>query len=423
MATRSHSQSRGGIKFSSLSEPTSDKFVTPDHSRWHWRRIENMRLPGWARAAYTPTRLFGTGTTIALYLAWLLGLIGLILWNFFTQAKIRQCLSYSTAEWDRAACEPAQLRFASTYYTRPVENDAVGEVGTIGTFPWTPLGFGQNSTGPIDYSILSLTWTATPLECVMYEQSIMIHLDSESSTTATCYYCGTNLRILCTVVDSERTQLAISGQVAIQDLLLSYVNVSNSAHQIATTFMNGSTVLSVKMFHHNTISGVPDGVIPYTDTITQVVLGTTSGSWPVFDDNTDPAVAQLVRDATSLSSQLEIVASRDLMPDVGDTTTPQRTLLVDYLCKQCKKVYKPAIEVISIIIASVAAVLAPAFVLMKMLAEKLTVQGDGVEGDDEKIAAGGSKRASTNLDPLSPALTVNSKNGPYESYDYVGARG
>lgn len=39
-------------------------------------------------------------------------------------------------------------------------------VSNYSTFPWTPLAFGKDN-GPLDYSILSLNWTADPLQCVV----------------------------------------------------------------------------------------------------------------------------------------------------------------------------------------------------------------------------------------------------------------
>lgn len=50
--------------------------------------------------------------------------------------------------------------------------------------PWSPVAFGEGaSNGAIDYGILTLNWTANPLRCAMFEQSLVLHLDSESSTT------------------------------------------------------------------------------------------------------------------------------------------------------------------------------------------------------------------------------------------------
>jgi hypothetical protein len=98
-----------------------------------------------------------------------------------------------------------------------------------GTFPWQASAFGDSTNdAPIDYSILQLNWTADPLQCVLLNQVITLHLDSQSSTAyvfpphkalstrapltaitlrSACYACGPNLRMICTTLDSERTNL------------------------------------------------------------------------------------------------------------------------------------------------------------------------------------------------------------------------
>lgn len=120
-----------------------------------------------------------------------------------------------------------------------------------GTFPWQASAFGNsNDAAPIDYSILQLNWTATPLQCALLNQvrlflsslflfsspiltptlpgryssprlpvfvsvslpsclfcPLFRHSPFPLSSSSACYYCGPSLRVLCMTVDSERTSL------------------------------------------------------------------------------------------------------------------------------------------------------------------------------------------------------------------------
>lgn len=108
------------------------------------------------------------------------GLVGLVVFNFLTQSRALQCNSYPSSDYVASSCEPTPISFFSTFYTRPLSQSAVGSIGLV---PWTVNGVSTpSSSGPIDYSMLSLNWTASPLQCAMFEQSLVLHLDSESST-------------------------------------------------------------------------------------------------------------------------------------------------------------------------------------------------------------------------------------------------
>ncbi|KAL8290551.1 hypothetical protein RQP46_002809 [Phenoliferia psychrophenolica] len=317
------------------------------------------------RVRYAITRPFSGVTTIILGLAWLAVFGGLVAWNFLTQAKESRCNFSTGIEYERDTCDAAPLNFFQTYYTRPIKKETVG---TIGTFPWQVSGLGHNSNGPIDYSVLSVNWTSDALQCVLYEQSLMLHLDSDSSTTTSCYYCGPNLRVLCTSVDSERTSVPIQSQQSYQALLAQYNVVLSMAHTVTSPIAN-SSVLSVRMQHHSTIAGLAPGVLPFYETSTNITLGTSIGQVPILATDPDASIAALATAVRRLSDFIEEVTSRDLQADVGAAAGGERTLLVNYLCHQCYKRYKSRITIFAIVAAATFAILNPAFMLAKLLAD------------------------------------------------------
>ncbi|ORY81814.1 hypothetical protein BCR35DRAFT_352315 [Leucosporidium creatinivorum] len=325
------------------------------------------------RLTYNPALPFSLAATLWLAAFWLSGLVGLIVFNFLTQSRALQCTSYPSSDYIADKCQPTPISFFSTFYTRPLTTGAVGSIGLV---PWTVNGVASpSSNGPIDYSILSLNWTANPLQCAMFEQSLVLHLDSESSTMSSCYYCGPDLRILCTSVDSERTSVPVQSQRAYQALLLEYNKLLVQLHAVATTAYSNASVLSLRMDRHVKLEGVEDGVLPYNETSLGVYLGTTTSFMPITPTDANTALASIASAAEALSDIIETATSQDLQPD-DPSTGVQRTLLVSYICKQCTKVRKPWVEIFAIVLAAVSAVLTPAFTLAKLLTEWLTVKPD-----------------------------------------------
>ncbi|KAK9899679.1 hypothetical protein P389DRAFT_164727 [Cystobasidium minutum MCA 4210] len=320
------------------------------------------------RLSYAATIPFKFKTHLALCTFWVVGFCGLLVWNFLASAKGLQCTSYASPSYDAATCEKTPLEFANLYYTRPISNAA--STRTIGTFPWTPLGFGTGNNGPIDYTILNLNWTADPLKCVMYEQFLVLHLDSEGSTVNSCYYCGPDLRVLCSTVDSERAQVPDQSATSYVSILDSFNQLSVYAHQIVTTAQEGATVGSVRINTHRKVDGLESGVLPYDRDEFMVTLGSTMGSFPIFANSSNAGVARVAEYARTLSTIVEQATSLDLQPaDAASSSANQRTLQVSYLCRACVKRYKPTLEIIALLITGVFGVLAPAFALAKLVAE------------------------------------------------------
>lgn len=175
-----------------------------------------------------------------------------------------------------------------------------------------------------------------------------LHLLSEGSTLNTCYYCGPDLRILCTTVDSERSQIPDSSADAYVSILDSFNTLSVQAHQIATTAQEGATVGSVRINVHRPVAGLEPGVLKYSDSLFMVTLGTTLGSFPIYANSSNSGVAQVARTAESLSTLVEQATSLDLQPANG--SGQPRTLQASYICRDCRKRYKPTLEIIALLI-------------------------------------------------------------------------
>ncbi|KAI5477918.1 C-signal [Pseudohyphozyma bogoriensis] len=339
-----------------------------------------MRSFNHFRLNYNLSHPFSATTTFLLVASYILAMLGLLVFNFLTQARRPVCIQQVMPNYDPDTCEPSPLAFFSQYFTRP--QTELG-VGTIGTFPWTTNGFSINSNGPIDYSVLALNWTSNPLECAMYEQSFVLHLDTQASTTYTCFYCGPNLRILCSVVDSERTSIPISPQLSYQKLLSEYDYLGFLARKVVTTALTNATVTAIRMDRHQNIPAVQAGVLPFNDTTINVALGTTLGFLPIEDDDPNPDIAIISQTSKNLSSFIEQITSQDLQPDVRNATN-LRTLSADYLCTSCSKQYKAPLEIIAILIGATFGVLSPLFAIAKFFAEQVAPNAK----DDEDLVGG-----------------------------------
>jgi len=316
--------------------------------------------------SYAATIPFSTGVSVALYVFYISVLAGLLAWNFISSAKGVQCTAYSSGEYHADQCDAASLQFGRSYYTRPTTSDVAA--GTIGTFPWSPLAFGNGTAGAsLDYTLLSANWTADPLTCVMYDQYLILDLSTEGSTSNACYYCNDILRVICTTIDSQRMQIPDVSAVNYVRVLDNFNQLSILAHDVATTAQAGATVGSVRIKRQRAIPSLPAGVIPVTEDSFSVILGSTIGSFPIFSNNSNAAVARVASYAETLSQIVEEATERDLQP--GDASEPTRTLQASYLCRTCTKEYKPVLEIIALLLGNTFAVLTPLFTAAKLIAE------------------------------------------------------
>ena len=64
---------------------------------------------------------------------------------------------------------------------------------------------------------------------------------------------------------------------------------------------------------------------------------------------------------------VEQATSLDLQP--ADASGQPRTLQASYICEQCRKRYKPTLEIIALLITGIFGVLTPAFAFAKLVAE------------------------------------------------------
>jgi hypothetical protein len=138
----------------------------------------------------------------------------------------------------------------------------------------------------------------------MYEQFLVLHLDSEGSTVNTCYYCGPDLRVLCTTIDSERAQVPDTSAGAYVSILDAFNQLSILGHAVVTSAQEGATVGSVRINTHRKVDGLDAGVLPYDANESMVVLGTTLGSFPILATSSNAGVARLAEYAQTLSEQL-----------------------------------------------------------------------------------------------------------------------
>ncbi|KAL8283898.1 hypothetical protein RQP46_005330 [Phenoliferia psychrophenolica] len=365
--------------------------------------------PSTFRLTYARTHDFSGWLTIVLLLSYISALVGLVLFNFFTQAKRPLCTTQSLPVYTQKKCEPTPLEFFKTYYTRPqVAQGGTGGNGTIGIFPWITTGFGHSNELQLDYSILSITWEANVLQCTMYEQSFVVHLDTLASTTTSCFYCGADLRILCTSVDSERTYIPISSLLALGPLLDKYAEIAFLARQVLTTAVPNATIAAVRLDRHINIPSLPAGVLPKNVTSMTVALGTDAkGFQQIYANDTNSGVAAIATQALATSDFIEMVMSQDLQADTP-TLSNGRTLNVNYLCTTCRNVYKSRLEIFAVIVGATFGVLGPFFIFMRTAAEFLFA----------KPSATATSAQTTKYAPLSP-----SSSGSYHAGGSGGGGG
>lgn len=219
-----------------------------------------------------------------------------------------------------------------------------------------------------------------------------------------CYYCGPDLRVICSTVDSERAQVPDQSASAYIAILDAFNQLSVYAHAIVSSAQEGATVGSVRINTHKKVQGLDQGVLPYDEDEFTVTLGSTMGSFPINTDSANAGVARVAEYARSLSESgllvpffpnfssqyhlpkshcfpvppctllrsgtiVEQATSLDLQPADAADGQNLRTLQVSYLCQNCVKRYKPTLEIIALLITGVFGVLAPAFALAKLVAE------------------------------------------------------
>ena len=216
---------------------------------------------------------------------------------------------------------------------------------------------------------------------------------SPHSVANACYYCGSNLRVICATMDAQRMQIPDMSAVSYVQVLDSFNRLSVLAHGIATSAVEGATVGSVRIKRKRAIPSLPAGIVPVTEDEFSITLGSTIGSFPIDSSNSNTAVAGVASFAQTLSECVELLSlaynawaslmlrlvptppgqiveeamERDLQP--GDDAQPARTLQASYLCKHCEKRYKPALEIIALLLSGTAALLAPLMTAAKLVAE------------------------------------------------------
>lgn len=308
------------------------------------------------RLSYAVSKPFSKTATCLLLLYAGFVICALTVFTFFTQAKTKLCLSRPSATYSNSTCAPASLQlFGGPYYTRPVSS-----AGSVGLLPWSPEAFGVDD-GKLDYSILSLNWTNAPLICTFSEQVLTLDLGTGSSTMGTCYYCGANLRILCTTVDSDRTSIAADAQKAYTNVLAQFGSLAGLAYRVAYTAMPNATVTAVRVARHGLIPSLGSDVLPMNQETMTVSLTTTIGALPIFANSTPSGSADVAVAAGKLSDYIISVTDADL--------NGGRSLLVQYLCQDCQDVYKSTKEIISVLLVGVSSLLATFWAVGRIVME------------------------------------------------------
>ena len=102
-------------------------------------------------------------------------------------------------------------------------------------------------------------------------------------------------------MDSERSQVPDSSATSYVSILDAVSRLAFLAQRIATTASSNSTVGSVKINVHRKVDGLEAGVLPYDKDEVSIMLGSTSGSFPIFPDNASPGIAEVASYASTLS--------------------------------------------------------------------------------------------------------------------------
>lgn len=128
-----------------------------------------------------------------------------------------------------------------------------------------------------------------------------LHLDSEGSTVNSCYYCGPDLRVICSTVDSERAQVPDQSASAYVAILDAFNQLSVYAHAIVSSAQEGAIVGSVRINTHRKVDGLEAGVLPYDSDEFIVTLGSTLGSFPITNTSANAGVVRVADYARILS--------------------------------------------------------------------------------------------------------------------------
>lgn len=195
--------------------------------------------------------------------------------------------------------------------------------------------------------------------------------------------------MLCTTVDSERTQLAGDPASTRVDLGAAFTRLRNQIQAVATTAYDGGIVLSARMITKRYIQStiVDSGTLPYNASSSSVILGTTIGSSVVFANDTNSALANIAVNGNALGTQevpnlcnrrlliisnstrvTGVLAEQATSEDIQPSGRP-RTLQASYTCKKCEKRYKPTLEIFAVVGAAIFAILTPAFAAARIIAE------------------------------------------------------
>lgn len=110
-----------------------------------------------------------------------------------------------------------------------------------------------------------------------------------------------DLRVLCTTVDSERSQVPNPSAANYLGILDQFNQLSVYAHSVVTTAQEGAVVGSVRINVHRKVDGLDAGVLPYNENSLTVTLGSTLGSFPIYSNNSVAGVARVAEYAQTLS--------------------------------------------------------------------------------------------------------------------------
>lgn len=152
-----------------------------------------------------------------------------------------------------------------------------------------------------------------------------------------CYYCGGALRLLCTTVDSERTQLAGDPASTRVDLGAAFTLLRNQVQAVANTAFEGGIVLSARMITKRVLSPtfVDPDTLPYNSSSSSIRLGTTIGSSVVFANDSNTLIANIASNGNAMS-KYSCIGNRYRM---YSSPTPPQSCQACWLSRQRRRIY------------------------------------------------------------------------------------
>lgn len=373
---------------------------------------------------YSVTRPFQPTLSKLLILTWIVVFLALSLFNFFTQSRFQQCLNVLQTEYQADSCRPATISFYDTYRTRPrlntgtttntsltkrdvfdpisavagrrrlIRRDDANQARTtantidqtgygVGAFNWNMDALGNGTDIDIDLNVINIDYHAEILTCEVYQIILTLYLPISSFTYSMCAYCGTSTRLLCTLVDSVRTDIPygifnpeliniphafgtlayLAQTAAAQEASAIAANITQGLPASPSIFTpNGGNLTDLWVVQNISLSGNKSTYTQVTENNTVLLLGNSYG-FQFTSVNTTNATASGTDALSTIMKQVnstcEFRATSvrclflvSLIQSVGEADLQGNPLLVTFQCTSCTWEYKTALTIFAIVVSS-----------------------------------------------------------------------